>query len=128
MWGRRGEHEASEQRGQPMNTPEQSGTGGSESAGRGATGQDLERRLADLEAERDAINEKYLRTLADYHNSQRRAVSNEREARTQGVSSVVLNVLPLIDHFDLALGQDPAKATAQQIIGGVKMIRDELIK
>lgn len=88
----------------------------------------VDERVAQLEAERNELNDKYLRTLADYHNSQRRAVANEREARVQGVTGVVLNVLPVLDNFDLALGQDPAKATAQQIIGGVKLIRDELVR
>jgi molecular chaperone GrpE len=129
MWGRRDKNDPSQERNQPMNTPDQSGPQGTEPGPESESqDQDLERRLADLEAERHAINEKYLRTLADYHNSQRRAVSNEREARLQGVSSVVLNVLPVLDHFDLALAQDPGKATAQQIAGGVKLIRDELMR
>jgi molecular chaperone GrpE len=37
-------------------------------------------------------------------------------------------VIPVLDHFDLALGQDPAKVTADQIVSGVKVIRDELLK
>ena len=34
----------------------------------------------------------------------------------------------MIDHFDMALTQDPAKASAQQIIDGVKVIREELLR
>lgn len=84
--------------------------------------------IAKLQAERDDLNQKYLRTLADYQNSQRRAISNEKEARQQGVTSVVLNVVNVIDHFDLALAQDPSKATADSIMTGVKVIRDELMR
>src|SRR5438132_566769 len=115
---------------EPMDTPEQAGQtrepGGSGGAAR--PGVPPEQRIAELEAERDAINDKYLRTLADYQNSQRRAATNEREARVQGVTGVVLNVLNVVDHFDLALGQDPSTASAEQIIGGVKLIRDELLR
>lgn len=84
--------------------------------------------LQSLRAELDGLNSKYLRTLADYHNSQRRAASNEREARQQGVAGVVQAVLPVLDHFELALGQDVTTATAEQIVDGVKVIRDELLK
>jgi len=87
-----------------------------------------QQQIAKLEAERDDLNQKYLRTLADYQNSQRRAMNNEREAKQQGISSVVMNVLTVLDHFDLALAQDPAKATVESIVSGVKVIRDELMK
>src|SRR4029434_2373249 len=64
---------------------------------------------ASLQAQVDELNSKYLRTLADYQNSQRRAVATEREAREQGIRAIVLNVLPVLDHFDLALAQDQAR-------------------
>lgn len=89
---------------------------------------DLEQQLAELAAQRDEANQKYLRTLADYQNSQRRAVANEQESRRQGITSVVLSVLPVIDHFDLALGQDVKKVTVDQLRSGVQVIRDELIR
>jgi molecular chaperone GrpE len=87
-----------------------------------------QQQIAKLQAERDDLNQRYLRTLADYQNSQRRALSNEKEAKQQGITSVVLNALTVLDHFDLALNQDPSKATAESIISGVKVIRDELMK
>lgn len=87
-----------------------------------------QQQIAKLQAERDDINQRYLRTLADYQNSQRRALSNEKEAKQQGITSVVLNALTVLDHFDLALAQDPTKATTESIISGVKVIRDELMK
>ncbi len=87
-----------------------------------------QQQIVKLQAERDDLNQRYLRTLADYQNSQRRALSNEKEAKQQGITSVVLNALTVLDHFDLALNQDPSKATAESIIAGVKVIRDELMK
>jgi molecular chaperone GrpE len=82
---------------------------------------ELERKLHDAEA-------RYLRALADYQNYQRRALLNEQEARAQGKSHVVQSVLTVLDHFDMALTLDPAKATADQVIGGVRVIREELVK
>lgn len=84
--------------------------------------------LEKLRAERDERNQAYLRTLADFQNYQRRALLNEQTARVEGVSKVVERIFGVLDHFDLALGQDTSKASAEQIIHGVKLIRDEFSK
>ena len=78
--------------------------------------------------ERQDLNEKLLRTVADFQNFQRRASINEREAATQARSGVVQQVLTVMDHFDLAMNQDVSSSSAEQIMGGVKVIRDELFK
>lgn len=84
--------------------------------------------LAALARERDELSNKLLRLAADYQNFQRRATSNEREARDNGVRGVVQAVLAIVDHFTLALGQNPTKATAGQVIDGVRAIHDELMR
>lgn len=88
---------------------------------------------ADAEIQRlrqqvEELNTKYLRTVADYQNVARRSVKDADEAQRQGTKSVILAVLPVLDHFDLALGQDVARASAEQIVSGVKVIRDELMR
>lgn len=88
----------------------------------------MEDDLVRLKGELDEVQQKYLRTLADYQNSQRRAVSNEQEARLQAKTGVVQSILSVLEHFDLALAQDTSKATAEQIMSGVKVIRDELMQ
>lgn len=85
-------------------------------------------RVAALESELKDAKNNLLRTIADYQNSQRRALQNEQQAKADGVSRVVSDVATIVDHFDLALGQDPAKVTPEQLIGGVRVIREELIK
>jgi molecular chaperone GrpE len=88
----------------------------------------LRNRIAELEHERTQLNQDKLRAIADYQNFARRAIASENEAKVQGITAVVLSVLPVLDHFDLALNQDPSKVNAEQIISGVKVIRDELMK
>lgn len=70
----------------------------------------------------------YQRARADYQNFQRRAASNEAEAHRQGVTSVLGSILPVLDHFDLALSQKPTDEAATKILEGVKVIRAELIR
>jgi len=91
-------------------------------------GVEIEDPIEVLQRERDEFESKYRRALADFQNYQRRAVQNEQEARLAGARSVVGSVVNVVDHFDLALQLDPAKTSAEQVIGGVRVIRDELFK
>lgn len=69
-----------------------------------------------------------LRAMADFQNYQKRSLMNESIAKASGVAGVVTGVVTVLDHFDLALQQDITKVTAEQLIGGVKVIREELIR
>ncbi|UCD76504.1 MAG: nucleotide exchange factor GrpE [Phycisphaerales bacterium] len=81
-----------------------------------------------LEAERDEAVAGRQRALADYRNYQRRAMENEVRAAQDGVARVVRSLLPVMDHFDLALNQDLSQLNVEQMVGGVKIVRDELTK
>jgi len=105
--------------------PETAGDGDHSTSGESG---DLESQLARVQADFADMQSKYLRTLADYQNSHRRSLANEQEAKVQARTGVVQSVLSVLDHFDLALGQDVTKASAEQIAAGVKVIRDELLK
>ena len=81
---------------------------------------------AALRADAEDARSKYQRSLADFQNYQRRSIENEKEARRQGVTSVVSHLLGVLDNFDLAMLQDPSKASVQQILQGVGLIRTQL--
>lgn len=81
-----------------------------------------------ITAERDEAIINWKRSLADYQNFQRRAAQNETEAHRQGVTSVLGSILPVLDHFDLALAQQTGDEASAKIIEGVKVIRAELIR
>ncbi len=81
-----------------------------------------------LKTELEDARSKYLRSMADFQNFQRRANQNEQVALQSGIASAVTKIVGVLDHFDMALNQDPAKASAEQIMDGVRVIREELIK
>ncbi|MEL6795288.1 MAG: nucleotide exchange factor GrpE [Planctomycetota bacterium] len=85
-------------------------------------------RVAELEAKLEDAEARALRSLADFQNFQRRAANNEIEARKQGVTAVVSGLLPVLDNFELALQQKDAGGTAEQILGGVEMVKAELLR
>lgn len=78
--------------------------------------------------QRDENQSKLIRAIADHQNFQRRAMLNEREARTSATQGVVQGLIPLMDQFDMALLLDPEKVTAQTVMDGVKMTRDEFAR
>ena len=81
----------------------------------------LESDLADME-------NRWKTSLADFQNFQRRASSNEAEARSRGVRDVCESMLGALDSFDLALTQDPASLTVEQLFQAIETIRAEALK
>ncbi len=81
-----------------------------------------------LQRERDEALAARQRALADFRNYQRRATQSEQRAVQGGAAGVVRSLLAVIDHFDLALGQDTEQITVDQLLGGVRIVRDELVK
>ena len=84
--------------------------------------------LDQLVAERDEAIALRQSALAEFHNYQRRAAANERQAAQAGAGSVIRSLLAVVDHFDLALEQDIEQLTVEQLLGGVRIVRDELAK
>jgi molecular chaperone GrpE len=85
-------------------------------------------RVSELEQAVDNERNKGLRLMADFQNYQRRAFLNEGLAKQQGIAAVVQSVVPVMDHFDMALKQTATTAGAEQVIEGVRVIREELLK
>lgn len=84
--------------------------------------------LAELKDELDKAVEARQRALADFANFQRRAALNEQQAVRSGEASVVRAMLDVLDHFNLALDQDKSRITVEQLLGGVRIVRDELVR
>lgn len=81
-----------------------------------------------LVGERDDARHAHKLALAEFQNYQRRAISNEQAARDAGVRNVLYAVMPVIDHFDMALLQNPETVSAGQVMRGVALIKDELLR
>ncbi|MEM7578151.1 MAG: nucleotide exchange factor GrpE [Planctomycetota bacterium] len=81
-----------------------------------------------LQAERDELEAKLLRTAADYQNYVRRATREIEATRQQRIVDVARAMTTVLDHFDRALQVDPASTTTEEVLQGVGSIRDELLK
>jgi molecular chaperone GrpE len=91
-------------------------------------GGELQARIGQLESELEDARARALRLMADFQNYQRRALQNEIVAKQQGIGALAGGVVTVLDHFDTALGQTTGNAGAEQVLEGLRLIRDELLK
>jgi molecular chaperone GrpE len=109
--------------------PDENPTGSDTPAGAASTETvDLAQLVERLTAERDDAVAAKMRALADFANFQRRSLDNEARERIRGLTQLTRALMPVLDHFDLALAQDHSKSTVQQIAKSVEMTRAELQK
>ena len=114
---------------EPDTTPDET-QGHGHSHGLGSEGVDADSMqvIEKLMAERDDAIAAKLRAQADFANFQRRSIENEARARTGGLVQLTRALMPVLDHFDLALAQDHAKVTVEQMAKSIEMTRAELQK
>ena len=84
--------------------------------------------IASLEKERDELNDRLLRAMADYQNYARRAEQNIVVARDQQSMDIAKALVTVLDHFDRALEVDADKTSTAALLEGVAMVRDELLR
>lgn len=88
----------------------------------------LEERVAELTAQLEAEHNARLRAVADFQNFQRRAQEQEARMLASGVVAAARNLIPVLDHFDLALTCDPSTMDAKAAYEGLGMLRSELVR
>ncbi len=96
--------------------------------GAGDDAGDVQDLIERLTAARDEAIAAKLRAQADFANFQRRSIENEARARIGGLVQMTRALMPVLDHFDLALAQDHSKLTAEQMAQSIAMTRAELQK
>jgi len=84
--------------------------------------------VAGLQKERDELQAKLIRVSADYQNFVRRSHQNTVDARQQQQVLMAKALVVPLDHFDHALAVDITKTTAQSLMEGMNIVRDELLK
>lgn len=76
----------------------------------------------------DDLRRTVARWQADYENLRRRSAKELLEARQAAETDFAKTLLSVLDHFEMALSVDPAHVDAKNILDGVKITYDELIK
>lgn len=88
----------------------------------------LQAKVAALEAQVSDLQHKIILGLADYQNLARRSRISEQQARDGQTRTLASSLAGVLDHFDQALKVDPAKSSAADVLAGVSMVHGELLK
>jgi molecular chaperone GrpE len=92
----------------------------------------LAKELALLEGQLQDMRERYLRAVADLDNARKRSRREMRDAQHRAAASVLLDILPIIDNFELALGSQsdapPSSPETKAIYEGILLIYRQLVE
>ena len=90
--------------------------------------QDQDQAMQALRKERDELENRLMRTAADYQNYVKRAEQNLKTAQQQQLMDLAKGLITVLDHFDRAMEVDPEQTSAKDVLSGVQMVRDELMR
>ena len=82
--------------------------------------------LRELQREKEALQDRLLRTAAEFDNYRKRADRERRELSEYATNDVLLELLPIIDNFERAL-QAPPGPDADAFRKGVEMIHKQML-
>jgi molecular chaperone GrpE len=78
--------------------------------------------------EAEALQERCLRTMAEFDNARKRAVREREDYTRYANESLLRELLPVLDNFDRALQSARAEPGAAAVVAGVELIQRELLR
>jgi molecular chaperone GrpE len=104
------------------NTPAQGD--GAATDGAGTSESPVESLRKDL----DSMKDRYLRSLADCQNIQKRAAAERIEAVHRGQAEIAKALLPALDNFERTMEAVKGVKNVQSVVEGVRIVHDQLLK
>nr|WP_281169045.1 nucleotide exchange factor GrpE [Tuberibacillus calidus] len=83
-------------------------------------------RLKTLEAEHEALYQRFLRLQADFENFKRRTREEKARERQFRAQDLVTNLLPVLDNFERALAQTAEHEETKALLQGMEMVYRQL--
>ena len=83
-------------------------------------------RLEALQQEKDALQDRLLRTAAEFDNYRKRMERERRDQLEYAAADVIRDVLPIIDNFERAL-QAPATSETDAFRKGIELIHKQML-
>ena len=106
-----------------VNDPELHESGPEEGAGPAAATTDP---VSALQQERDALQDRLLRTAAEFDNYRKRVDRERRDLSEFAAADVLLEMLPILDNFERAL-EAPAPPEAENFRKGIELIHRQML-
>lgn len=87
-----------------------------------------DKKIAALEEEKEALNDKYLRLYSEFDNYRRRTAKERLDLTKTATESLIKELLPVLDDFDRALENIPAEdERTTELRNGVELIHHKLL-
>ena len=83
---------------------------------------------AQLKVQLDELNQRFLRTAADFENYKRRTALEKDDLMKYSNAKIIGEILPVLDNFQLALKTPGDSKEVQNVIKGVDMIYRQLLQ
>ena len=116
-----GELDASEEE-----SPDQQATENEASTQAEPTGDHLQQQLQQLRQEYDKEHDLHLRAAAELRNYKRRVAQQQAQQMQYAHESLLSQLIPILDHFQLAL-EASTDESAAEMISGVQMVYEQLM-
>ncbi|MEN6399775.1 MAG: nucleotide exchange factor GrpE [Rectinema sp.] len=83
-------------------------------------------KMEELQAKYNELNEKYLRVLAEEVNFRKRMTKEKEEAAKYAISSLLSDLIPILDDFDRGLASAEASKDFDKLHEGILLIQKQL--
>jgi molecular chaperone GrpE len=80
-----------------------------------------------LREERDALYERLARTTAEFQNARKRLEADLEQRAQYANSTLIKNLLPVIDNWERALAVDPSKTDVASVLKGLQLVHDQMM-
>jgi len=79
-------------------------------------------------SETEVLKDRLLRLQADFENYRKRMARERAEERQQAAESLILALLPALDHFELGLRNAQAHSADAGLVAGFRLIHQQLLE
>lgn len=73
-----------------------------------------------------ALNDKYLRLMAEYDNYRKRTIKEKSEIIKTAAEGLIIELLPILDNLDRATEHRNDKTTYEEYVKGIAIIEDQI--
>ena len=82
----------------------------------------------EIKKEKEALNDTYLRMLAEYDNFRKRVQKEKEMLYTDGIADAVEKLLPVLDNLDRAAATEVTNAEAKAVLDGVNKVLEQAVE
>lgn len=80
-----------------------------------------------VEVSKPENDDKYLRLMADFDNFRKRTIRERLELYQRANEDIIEEILPVLDHVDLALNSAVEHKTDSAVVGGFRLVAEQLM-